>query len=188
MASYRNNSVENRSLYQMNDNVAFTVQAPSPIHVNNHYKQETFQQTHNNQNLRFHLQSHNQQIETSNFHILSRHYLGQQQQQHQQHFQYQHQATRQHHMMNMNISSNIPLNASESIFICPRDKRWETTSHAVIIEKTAQLKLSIWQNLLMNIKSLKFVIYYWVENEICFLMLIKLLCQQFYFVKHRIMD
>lgn len=122
MASYRNNSVENRSIYQMNDNVSFTVQAPSPVHVlsnnnnnnnnNNHYKQETAQPTHNNQNLRFHLQSHNQQIQTSNFHILSRHYLGQQQQH--QHFQYQHHATRQHHMMNMNVSSNIPLNASES--------------------------------------------------------------------------
>lgn len=113
MASYRNNSVENRSIYQMNDNVSFTVQAPSPVHVisnnNNHYKQETSQ----NQNLRFHLQSQNQQIQTSNFHILSRHYLGQQQQQH-QHFQYQHHASRQHHMMNMNVSSNVPLNASES--------------------------------------------------------------------------
>lgn len=121
MASYRNNSsVENRSLYQMNDNAAFAVQAPAPAHVlaanNNHYKQEASQTSHNNQNLRFHLQSHNQQIQTSNFHILSRHYLGQQQQQQQQHqhFQYQHHATRQHHMMNMNISSNIPLNASES--------------------------------------------------------------------------
>jgi hypothetical protein len=127
MASYRSNnsSVENRSLYQMNDNAAFAVQAPSPAHVlaanNNLYKQEATQASHNNQNLRFHLQSHNQQIQTSNFHILSRHYLGQQQQQqqqqhqqHQQHFQYQHHATRQHHMMNMNVSSNIPLNASES--------------------------------------------------------------------------
>lgn len=104
----------------MNDNVSFSVQAP-PVHVltnnNNHYKQEATQPSHNNQNLRFHLQSHNQQIQTSNFHILSRHYLGQQQQQaqHPQHFQYQHHATRQHHMMNMNVVSNIPLNASESI-------------------------------------------------------------------------
>jgi hypothetical protein len=114
MASYRNNSVENRSIYQMNgDNVAFTVQAPSPVHNNNIlYKQEATQMSQNNQNLRFHLQSHNQQIQTSNFHILSRHYLGQQQQH--QHFQYQHHASRQHHMMNMNLSSNIPLNASES--------------------------------------------------------------------------
>lgn len=140
MASYRNNSVENRSLYQMNDNVSFTVQAPSPVHVlsnnNNHYKQETSQPSHNNninninnnnQNLRFHLQSHNQQIQSSNFHILSRHYLGQQQQ-HQQQFQYQHHATRQHHMMNMNISSNIPLNASESmctLYCTYDDKRWK---------------------------------------------------------------
>ena len=118
MASYRNNSVENRSIYQMNDNnISFTVQAPpTPVHNNNNnnnlYKQEA-SSPHNNQNLRFHLQSHNQQIQTSNFHILSRHYLGQQQQH--QHFQYQHHATRQHHMMNMNLTSNIPLNASESL-------------------------------------------------------------------------
>ena len=118
MASYRNNSVENRSHYQMNDNVSFSVQAPSPVHVlsnnNIHYKQEaSLQPSHNNQNLRFHLQAHNQQIQTANFHILSRHYLGQQQQQ-QQHYQYQHAMnnTRQHMM-----TSNVPLNASESKFL-----------------------------------------------------------------------
>jgi hypothetical protein len=135
MANYRNNNgVESRSIYQMNDNMSYaTVQSQSPLHVlsnnsnnntNNLYKQDVIQSVHgnpNNQNLRFHLQAHNQQIQSSNFHILSRHYLGQQQQQQQQHhqnqhFQYQHPVPRQqHHMMNMNISSSIPLNASESM-------------------------------------------------------------------------
>lgn len=136
MANYRsNNGVESRSIYQMNDNMSYgVVQSQSPLHIisnnngnnnnNNLYKQDVIHgnSNSNNQNLRFHLQAHNQQLQTSNFHILSRHYLGQQQQQQQQqhhqsqHFQYQHPAApRQHHMMNMNLSSSIPLNASESM-------------------------------------------------------------------------
>lgn len=127
MANYRsNNGVDNRSIYQMNDNMYGSIQSQPSLHVlpnvnnsnnNNLYKQDTIQSMHNNsasQNLRFHLQAQNQQIQSSNFHILSRHYLGQQQQQHQQnqHFQYQHHTSRQHHMMNMTLSSSIPLNAN----------------------------------------------------------------------------
>lgn len=130
MANYRsNNGVDNRSIYQMNDNMSYSsIQSQSPHHSipnntltnNNLYKQDVIQSIHSNatnQNLRFHLQAQNQQIQSSNFHILSRHYLGQQQQQHHQnqHFQYQHHASRQHHMMNMALSSSVPLNASESL-------------------------------------------------------------------------
>lgn len=133
MANYRsNNGVDNRSIYQMNDNMSYgSIQSQASLHTlpninnasnNNLYKQEVIQSMHNNsanQNLRFHLQAQNQQIQSSNFHILSRHYLGQQQQQHHQnqHFQYQHHASRQHHMMNMTLSSSVPLNASESLSI-----------------------------------------------------------------------
>ncbi|XP_070491104.1 calmodulin-binding transcription activator 2-like isoform X4 [Chironomus tepperi] len=108
------NSMDQCSIYQMNDEISYTTQTTPSVasHMlanNHHYKHDISQQpSHNNhQGLRFQLQSQNQQIQNSNYHILSRHYLGQHHQQY-HHYQLHQQAGRQH----VNISSSVPLNSN----------------------------------------------------------------------------
>jgi exonuclease VII large subunit len=117
------NSMDQCSIYQMNDEISYTTQttpsAASHMLANNHhYKHDISQQPsqHNHQGLRFQLQSQNQQIQNSNYHILSRHYLGQHHQQY-HHYQLHQQSGRQH----VNISSSIPLNSSKFLLL-PREK------------------------------------------------------------------
>lgn len=103
------------SIYQMNDDISYPTQTTPSVasHMlagSHHYKHDLSQQpsTHSHQQgLRFQLQSQNQQIQNSNYHILSRHYLGQHHQQY--HYQIHQHAGRQH----VNVASSIPLNASK---------------------------------------------------------------------------
>lgn len=123
------NSMDQCSIYQLNDEISYSTQAPSTSsHVlanshNHHYKHEILQPSHTaHQGLRFQLQTQapSQQIQNSNYHILSRHYLGQHQQQYHQHYQQHHQHTqsRQH----VNISSSMPLNASKFLYSLRRHR------------------------------------------------------------------
>lgn len=108
------------SIYQMNDEISYTTpttpsNASHMLASNHHYKHDISQQpsAHTHQGLRFQLQqqqqqSQSQQIPNSNYHILSRHYLGQQHQ-HYHHYQLHQHSGRQH----VNLSSSIPLNSSK---------------------------------------------------------------------------
>lgn len=128
------------SIYQMSDDISYSNQAPATPHIlasSHHYKHEILQPSNHHQAaaaaaLRF----QSQQIQNSNnYHILSRHYLGQaQHQQHQQqqfhHYQlHQHSSTRQH----LNISSSMPLNSSKLIWLA--HTHWVSDTINIIMSK-----------------------------------------------------
>jgi hypothetical protein len=107
------------SIYQMSDEISYSTQTPAASsHVlanNHHYKHEILQPSHTHQGLRFQLQSQTQQIQNSNYHILSRHYLGQHPQYHQHYQHHQHAAASgRQHMSGGVVSASMPLNASKS--------------------------------------------------------------------------
>ncbi|KAG5676941.1 hypothetical protein PVAND_006736 [Polypedilum vanderplanki] len=110
------NSMDQCSIYQLSDEISYSTQTPSSSsHVlanSHHYKHEILQpsHSHSHESLRFQLQSQTQQIQNSNYHILSRHYLGQHQQQYHQHYQHHQQAQNRQHMSS--VSSSMPLNSN----------------------------------------------------------------------------
>ena len=116
-SSSSNSGMDQCSIYQLSDEISYSNQTPATPHVlanAHHYKHDILQPSHHQAATTAALRFQSQQIQNTNYHILSRHYLTQQQQQQQQ--QYHHYQHHQHSSRQLvNVSSSMPLNASKLI-------------------------------------------------------------------------